>query len=77
MIVCSCNLITENDIRALLRQPQAPECVRDVYASLGCTQDCGGCVGGIAHMIEEARLKDGTTTQADRAKRRPDLQSRA
>lgn len=57
MIVCSCNLITESEIRAVLREPRAPDCVRDVYAAVNCTQDCGGCVGSIAHMIEEARLE--------------------
>jgi len=56
MIVCSCNLLTEADIRSALRRPDAPDCVCDVYAALGCAQDCGGCAGSIACMVEEARL---------------------
>ena len=56
MIVCSCNLLTEADIRTALRQPDGPGRVCDVYAALGCSQDCGGCAGSIACMVEEARL---------------------
>jgi len=56
MIVCSCNLLTEADIRSALRQPNGPDCACEVYAALGCSQDCGGCAGSIACMVEEARL---------------------
>ncbi len=57
MIVCSCNFLTEAEIRAALRKPGGADRPRDVYASLGCSRDCGGCEGSIASMIEEARLE--------------------
>jgi bacterioferritin-associated ferredoxin len=54
MIVCSCNLLTDAAIRDALARPNAPECVRDVYATLGCAENCGGCAGSIEWLISEA-----------------------
>jgi bacterioferritin-associated ferredoxin len=54
MIVCSCNLLTDRDIRAALAKPNAPERVRDVYTSLGCAAKCGGCAGTINRLINES-----------------------
>lgn len=58
MIVCSCNLLTDADIRASLARPNAPERVRDVYASLGCAPKCGGCAGSISRLIDEAKAEN-------------------
>jgi bacterioferritin-associated ferredoxin len=55
MIVCSCNLITEAEIRDALSRPDGPDCVRDVYEACGCAQMCGGCAGAIAKMLEETQ----------------------
>jgi bacterioferritin-associated ferredoxin len=55
MIVCSCNLITETEIREALSRPNGPDCVRDVYEACGGAQVCGGCAGAIAKMLEETR----------------------
>jgi len=58
MIVCSCNLLTEAEIREALRRPEGPGCVRDVYEACGCAPVCGGCAGAIAKMLEEARADE-------------------
>jgi bacterioferritin-associated ferredoxin len=57
VIVCSCNLLTDSDIRASLAKPNAPERVRDVYASLGCAPQCGGCARSINRLIDEAKAE--------------------
>jgi bacterioferritin-associated ferredoxin len=54
MIVCSCNLFTDADIRALLAKPNAPARVREVYGALGCAAKCGGCAGSINRILNEA-----------------------
>jgi bacterioferritin-associated ferredoxin len=54
MIVCSCNLLTDGDVRAVLEKPNAPDRVRDVYTSLGCAPKCGGCAGSINRLINAA-----------------------
>jgi bacterioferritin-associated ferredoxin len=54
MIVCSCNLLTEAEIREAVCQPGGPCRVSDVYKSCGCAPVCGGCAGAIAKMLKEA-----------------------
>jgi bacterioferritin-associated ferredoxin len=58
MIVCSCNVLTEVDIRASIATLDGPRDVCDVYASLGCAPKCGGCVGTICALIREAEGRD-------------------
>lgn len=58
MIVCSCNLLTDAAIRQALDKPNAPQRVREVYATLGCAPKCGGCAGSINRLINEAKTYD-------------------
>ena len=66
MIVCSCNVLTELDIRASIAALNGPRRVCDVYASLGCAAKCGGCAGTISALISEA---EGREFGAERTKR--------
>ena len=58
MIVCSCNVLTDVDIRASIATLDGPRRVCDVYASLGCAPKCGGCAGTICTLISEAEGRD-------------------
>src|SRR5580658_8495812 len=58
MIVCSCNVLTDVNIRASIARLDGPRRVCDVYASLGCAPKCGGCVGTICALISEAEGRD-------------------
>ncbi len=58
MIVCSCNVLTELQIRASIAALNGPRRVCDVYASLGCAAKCGGCAGTISALISEAEGRD-------------------
>jgi bacterioferritin-associated ferredoxin len=58
MIVCSCNVLTDDSIRASIATLDAPARVCDVYASLGCAPKCGGCAGTICALISEAEGRD-------------------
>ncbi len=53
MIVCSCNRITEDDVRKAARCG-AP-CARSAYRSLGCEPQCGTCLPFAAEIVEEER----------------------
>jgi bacterioferritin-associated ferredoxin len=55
MIVCSCNLIRETEIRTAARCG-AP-CARSAYARLGVEPECCGCLDHAAEIIEEERAK--------------------
>ncbi len=52
MIVCSCNLMTDKEIRAALGGANPPACVREVYGALGCSPVCGGCAGMIKRLMD-------------------------
>ena len=55
MIVCSCNAITESEVREAARQGAAsPEAA---YACLGCEPQCGCCLDYAQEIIAEERGK--------------------
>ena len=53
MIVCSCNVIRECDIRAAAQRGHRD--AEAAYRSMGCEFECGGCQGLAEAIIEEAR----------------------
>jgi len=53
MIVCSCNRITELEIRAMARIGAAT--TEAAYAALGCETQCGCCVDYAQELIDEER----------------------
>jgi len=55
MIVCSCNVFTDHDVRATLADDQAaPRSPSDVYGCLGCSAQCGRCLRTIRRIMDEA-----------------------
>jgi bacterioferritin-associated ferredoxin len=53
MIVCSCNVLSDHDVRAALGAG-APRTARQVYGCLGCNPQCGRCVRTIRAIMDEA-----------------------
>ena len=51
MIVCVCNAIREDELRAAARQG-AP-CARSAYKSLGCEVQCGSCLPCAKEVIDD------------------------
>ena len=52
MIVCSCNVFSDADVRSVITSaPQAR--MSRVYASLGCAAKCGRCAHTIKTLIDE------------------------
>lgn len=55
MIVCSCNVISDHDIRAAVTDSDdALRHAKHVYGSLGRNVECGRCVRGVRTIIEDA-----------------------
>jgi bacterioferritin-associated ferredoxin len=54
MIVCSCNVLSDRDVRkaALLDTP--PRSTAQVYGCLGCSAQCGRCARTIRKIMNEA-----------------------
>ena len=55
MIVCVCNAIREDELRAVARQG-AP-CPRTAYRSLGCQPQCGTCLPCAREVIDDERAR--------------------
>jgi bacterioferritin-associated ferredoxin len=53
MIVCSCNVLRERDVRCAV-EAQAPRSPSQVYGCLGCNAKCGRCVRTIRRLMDEA-----------------------
>ncbi len=55
MIVCSCNVLTDHDVRATLSANEAaPRTTGQVYDCLGCSPQCGRCARTIRRIMNEA-----------------------
>ena len=54
MIVCSCNVLTDHDVRATLSASGAPRTTGEVYHCLGCSAQCGRCARTIRRIMNEA-----------------------
>lgn len=53
MIVCSCNVLSDHDIRAAVAV-KAPRSAGQVYGCLGCSAQCGRCVRTIRKIMDDA-----------------------
>jgi bacterioferritin-associated ferredoxin len=64
MIVCSCNLLSDNQIRDAVAQGslQTPS---QVYGCLGCSPQCGRCMRTIKAIMDEALGGCGDCKRAD------------
>ncbi len=56
MIVCSCNVLTDHDVRSAVAAAaeQLPRSAKQVYGCLGCSAECGRCARTIKTIIDEA-----------------------
>jgi bacterioferritin-associated ferredoxin len=61
MIVCSCNVFTDHDVRGTLSGDEnAPRTAGEVYTCLGCSAQCGRCAQTIRRIMDEALAAAGT-----------------
>jgi bacterioferritin-associated ferredoxin len=54
MIVCSCNVLTDQDVRSALTAERTPRTTGQVYGCLGCSAQCGRCARTIRKIMDEA-----------------------
>ena len=54
MIVCSCNVLSDHDVRVALSAEQAPRTASQVYGCLGCSAQCGRCARTIRRIMDDA-----------------------
>lgn len=54
MIVCSCNVLTDSDVRTACSADTAPLSAGHVHRCLGCSPQCGRCLRTIKRIMDEA-----------------------
>jgi len=56
MIVCSCNVITDHDIRNVIESAAElpPRSINQIYGCLGCSAQCGRCARTVRNIVTEA-----------------------
>ena len=55
MIVCSCNVFSDRDVRSALdNAPARPATANQVYGCLGCSPQCWRCARTIRRIMDEA-----------------------
>ena len=53
MIVCSCNVLSDRDVRSAVEAERTRSTSR-VYGCLGCSAQCGRCARTIRRIMDEA-----------------------
>lgn len=55
MIVCSCNVFSDDDVRGAMAEAIAPvRTAGEVYTCLGCSPRCGRCARTIKRIMADA-----------------------
>jgi len=53
MIVCSCNVFSDHQVRSVVAKEARRPRMSEVYAGLGCSAQCGRCTHTIKQIIDE------------------------
>jgi bacterioferritin-associated ferredoxin len=53
MIVCSCNVLSDQDVRSAV-EAERTRSTSQVYGCLGCSARCGRCARTIRRLMDEA-----------------------
>ena len=54
MIVCSCNVFSDQDVRTAVKTDEKVRSAGQVYGCLGCSAQCGRCATTIRKIMDEA-----------------------
>jgi bacterioferritin-associated ferredoxin len=54
VIVCSCNVLTDHDVRSAAKTDNSAKSARAVYGCLGCSAQCGRCARTIRKILKDA-----------------------
>jgi bacterioferritin-associated ferredoxin len=63
MIVCSCNVLSDNDVRTAMSHEKSPRTPGQVHRCLGCGAQCGRCARTIRRIMDEALAACGPSCQ--------------
>lgn len=60
MIICSCNVLSEEQVLETLQRPPEgrPRSAGEAYRCLGCAPRCGRCLEAVRKLVAEAHLEN-------------------
>jgi bacterioferritin-associated ferredoxin len=60
VIICSCNVLSEEQVLEILQRPpeDRPRSAGEAYRCLGCAPRCGRCVETVRKMVADVRLEN-------------------
>jgi bacterioferritin-associated ferredoxin len=58
MIICSCNVLSDHDVRSIVAALHAARTPAQVHRCLGCAPDCGRCSPTIRRIVADALTCD-------------------
>jgi bacterioferritin-associated ferredoxin len=64
VIVCSCNVLSDIEVKSAIASAKARPQMSSIYASLGCAAKCGRCVSTIKTIRKEIRRSTTTNSVA-------------
>ena len=59
MIICSCNVLSDHDVRGVVETSGSRLTTAQVYGCLGCGPECGRCAPTIRRIMADASDHDG------------------
>ena len=59
MIICSCNVLSDMDVRGVAAAADAPRTAAQVHRCLGCSPECGSCARTIRQIVADAVARRG------------------
>jgi bacterioferritin-associated ferredoxin len=63
MIVCSCNVVSDRDVRGAVQSCSSAGSTAQIYRDLGCRPQCGRCARSIRDIMDQAlSIRDATMT---------------
>jgi bacterioferritin-associated ferredoxin len=62
MIVCSCNVFSDRDVRMALTAERTPTTASQVYGCLGCSAQCGRCASTIRRILASTYSNESAET---------------
>ena len=75
MIVCSCNVLTDTEIKDIVNSKTCPRTPGAVYKCLGCSPNCGRCIATLRTIINEALAETAPAGAPCETRRERNIQS--
>jgi bacterioferritin-associated ferredoxin len=57
MIICSCNVLSDKQVRNALAGANPPRTPAQVHRKLGCKPQCGRCICAMREIFDEAKAE--------------------